>query len=65
MKKKKNRNLVDLIATAAFLGGLCGMVYSGMTDFDCEQSRARAMATSCMSVLISGIIFALRSEKTR
>ena len=65
MKKNKKRNLLDLIATATFIGGLCGMIYSGAADFENKQTRTQAVALSCMSTLVGGMIFTMRSDKQR
>ena len=65
MKKNKKRSLVDLIATATFIGGLCGMIYSGAAEFENEQTRNQTMASSCMSTLVGGLIFTMRSDKQR
>lgn len=63
MKKNKKRSLVDLIAAATFVGGLCGIIYSGAADFENEQTRTQTMASSCMSTLAAGLIFTMRSDK--
>ena len=63
--KKKNKNLVDFIAAATVVGGLCGMIYSGVADFETEQSKNQSMATSCMSALVGGMVFTMRSDKRR
>lgn len=65
MKKKKNKNLTDIIATIALLSGLCGMVYSYASDFENEQSKTRAMAASCLTSLVGGMVFTMRSDKQR
>lgn len=65
MKKNKKRSLVDLIATATFIGGLCGMIYSGAGDFENEKNRTQTVAVSCVSTLVGGLIFAMRGGKQR
>lgn len=65
MKKNKKRNLVDLIATIAVLSGLCGLIYTGVTDFESEESQTRSISASCMATLVGGMLFAIGSDKQR
>ena len=65
VKKNKKRNLIDLIATATFVGGLCGMICSGVGDFENEKNRTQTVALSCVSTLVGGLIFAMRGGKQR
>lgn len=65
MKKNKKRNLIDLIAAAAVLSGLCGFMYTAAADFETEDSQKRSMAVSCLATLAGGMLFTIGSEKKR
>ena len=64
-KKKKNNDLVDIIAKATLVAGICGMVYSSAADFDSEQTQNKIMVTSFLGGLSGGLLYGLRNSRQR